>query len=67
MLLGRAYLCGDKLRRRMGPLELRQGQALLAQYDAVLALGRDDLNDPVLQAGLGWVGASMSAIKTRVV
>jgi hypothetical protein len=67
MLLGRAYLCGEKLRRHMGPLELRLGQALLAQYDAVLALGRDDLNDPVLQAGLGWPGASMSEIKTRIV
>jgi hypothetical protein len=65
MLLGRAYLCGDKLRQRMGPRELRQGQALLAQYDAVLALGRDDLNDPVLQAGLGWAGVSLAGVKDR--
>jgi hypothetical protein len=64
-LLGRSWMCGKRLRQRLGLRELRAGQALLSQYDAVLTLGRDELNDPVLQAGLGWSRMSLGMSHQR--
>jgi hypothetical protein len=65
MLLGRSYMCGDLLLKPVGRRELEQAQALVAQYDVLLLLGREELNDLALQRGLGWPGASLRGVRLR--
>jgi hypothetical protein len=65
MLLGRSYMCGDLLLKPVGRRELEQAQALVAQYDMLLLLGREELNDLALQHGLGWPGASLRGLTVR--
>ncbi len=65
MLLGRQYMCGELLKRKLGPAELAAAKAMVVQYDVVLVTGMEELNTPALQQGLGWQGATLEGIKMR--
>jgi hypothetical protein len=61
MLLGRHFMCTAATE---GPGDLRQEHAQyalakLASYDVLLAMGRNDLNDPVFEHGLGWTNGTL--------
>lgn len=57
-LLGRHFLCNAF--RNLTQRHLRQAQAMLSQYDAVMVLDQGGLDDAILAHGLGWTNVSLA-------
>ncbi len=57
-LLGRHFLCNGF--RNLTQRHLRQAQAMLSQYDAVMVLDQVGLDDAILAHGLGWTNVSLA-------